>query len=86
MTITKKETLCALGRLVKQHRVNVGISQEELALRAHLDRTYVSGVERGVRNPSLTALVSLASGLGITVSELLEGLEAEVNVQQHRKN
>lgn len=86
MNITKKETLCALGRLVKQHRANLGISQEELALRADLDRTYVSGVERGVRNPSLTALVYLASGLGITVSELLEGLEAEVNVQQDRKN
>lgn len=53
------------------------LSQEELGFRANLDRTYISGVERGVRNPSLTALVSIASGLGITVSELLEHLEVE---------
>lgn len=57
----------------------MGISQEELGLRANLDRTYISGVERGVRNPSLTALVSLAEGLDITVSKLLETLEIEVN-------
>ncbi|HLO49030.1 MAG TPA: helix-turn-helix domain-containing protein, partial [Kamptonema sp.] len=37
--------------------------------------TYISGVERGVRNPSLTALTSLANGLGITVSNLLNNLE-----------
>jgi len=48
-----------------------------LGLRANLDRTYISGVERGVRNPSLTALVSLASGLNITVSDLLNNLENE---------
>jgi transcriptional regulator with XRE-family HTH domain len=44
-----------------------------------LDRTYISGLERGVRNPSLTALVSLASGLGISVSNLLENLEIEMD-------
>ena len=46
-------------------------------MRANLDRTYISGVERGVRNPSITALTSLASGLGITVSNLLDNLEIE---------
>ncbi len=46
-------------------------------MRANLDRTYISGVERGVRNPSITAIVSLASGLGTTVSNLLEKLEIE---------
>ncbi|MDJ0546791.1 MAG: helix-turn-helix transcriptional regulator, partial [Microcystis sp. M53601_WE4] len=44
----------------------------------HLDRTYISGLERGVRNPSLTALVTLAKGLNITVSQLLENLEIEI--------
>lgn len=62
---------------MRQRRTELGISQEELGLRANLDRTYISGVERGVRNPSLTALVSLASGLGINVSKLLENLEIE---------
>ncbi|MCL1475452.1 helix-turn-helix domain-containing protein [Argonema antarcticum A004/B2] len=73
----KKKILRALGHLVRQRRTQLGISQEELGLRANLDRTYISGVERGVRNPSLTALVSLASGLGINVSKLLENLEIE---------
>ena len=78
MNGAKKKILAALGQLVKQRRVALKISQEELGLRANLDRTYISGVERGLRNPSLTALTSLASGLGITVANLLENLEIEV--------
>ncbi len=79
MNESRKKILRALGQLVKQQRTALGISQEELGLRANLDRTYISGVERGVRNPSVTALVSLASGLGITVSNLLENLEIEAD-------
>lgn len=79
MNASRKKILCALGYLIKRRRIALGISQEELGLRANLDRTYISGLERGVRNPSLTALVSLASGLGITVSDLLANLEMEAN-------
>lgn len=75
MDESKGKILGALGYLVRQRRIAIGLSQEELGLRANLDRTYISGVERGVRNPSLTALVSLASGLNITVSDLLNNLE-----------
>ena len=78
MNGAKKKILAALGQLVKQRRVALKISQEELGLRANLDRTYISGVERGLRNPSLTALTSLASGLGTTVANLLDNLEIEV--------
>ncbi len=78
MNGAKKKILVALGQLIKQHRVALKISQEELGLRANLDRTYISGIERGIRNPSLTALASLASGLGITVANLLNNLEIEV--------
>lgn len=79
MNESRKKILLALGLLVKQQRTALGISQEELGFRANLDRTYISGVERGVRNPSITALVSLASGLGITVANLLEKLEIEAD-------
>lgn len=79
MKQSRKKILSALGYLVKQRRLALEISQEELGFRANLDRTYISGVERGVRNPSLTAIVSLAKGLGITVSELLENLEIEAD-------
>ena len=79
MNESRKKILLALGLLVKQQRTALGISQEELGFRANLDRTYISGVERGVRNPSTTALVNLASGLGITVANLLEKLEIEAD-------
>ncbi|MDB9372504.1 helix-turn-helix domain-containing protein [Nodularia sphaerocarpa] len=79
MNESKQKILCALGSLVRKYRTEQGISQEELGLRANLDRTYISGVERGVRNPSLTALVSLANGLGISVSILLKNLEVEAD-------
>lgn len=74
----KSVILRALGLMIREHRAALGISQEELGLRCHLDRTYISGLERGVRNPSLTALVTLAKGLNITVSQLLENLEIEI--------
>ncbi|VEP15046.1 Transcriptional Regulator, XRE family protein [Hyella patelloides LEGE 07179] len=78
MSQTKKSILLALGRLIKHRRKAQKLSQEQLGFLSNLDRTYISGVERGIRNPSLTALVSLASGLDTTVSELLKDLETEV--------
>ena len=78
MEKSKAVILRALGLMIREHRAALGISQEELGLRCHLDRTYISGLERGVRNPSLTALVTLAKGLNITLSQLLENLEIEI--------
>lgn len=78
MDTDKTTALKALGFLVRKHREKLHISQEELATRSSLDRTYISGIERGVRNPSLTALLSLAYGLGINTSDLLENLESQI--------
>jgi transcriptional regulator with XRE-family HTH domain len=78
MDIDKIATLKALGFLVRKQREKLNISQEELATRSDLDRTYISGIERGVRNPSLTAILSLANGLGINTSDLLENLESQI--------
>jgi transcriptional regulator with XRE-family HTH domain len=47
------------------------MSQEQLAAKAGLDRTYVSGVERGTRNPSLQTAERIARALGTTVAKLL---------------
>lgn len=71
----RQSLLQSFGQLIVERRKALGISQEELAHRADLDRTYVSGLERGVRNPSLTAIVKVAQGLGITTDKLLKGLE-----------
>jgi transcriptional regulator with XRE-family HTH domain len=55
-------------------RRSAGLSQEAFAERCDLDRTYISGIERGKRNVSLENLRVLASALDLTLSELLEGL------------
>jgi transcriptional regulator with XRE-family HTH domain len=52
-------------------RKDKGWSQEELADRAGLHRTYVSGVERGVRNPTVTVLDKLATALEAPIAELV---------------
>ena len=81
MDTNKIAALKALGFLVRKHRERLHISQEELATRSNLDRTYISGIERGVRNPSLTALLSLAGGLEVNLSSLLEGIESKIKSQ-----
>jgi CheY-like chemotaxis protein len=61
-----------LGKAIKNTRSALGISQEELAARAGLHRTYVSDVERGVRNPSLESVDKLARALELSLPRLLE--------------
>ena len=61
-----------LGRIVHRHRIRLGISQENLADQVELDRTYVSGIERGIRNPTLLVLLRLADAFGISPGDLLE--------------
>lgn len=60
-----------VGLAMKRLREEKGWSQEELADRAGLHRTYVSGVERGVRNPTLTVLGKLAAAFEMSLSEFL---------------
>lgn len=52
------------GAAVRRHRELLRLSQEELAARAAIDRTYISGVERGVRNPTLEVMQRIARALG----------------------
>lgn len=61
-----------VGLNVRQAREAKGWSQEELADRSGLHRTYVSGVERGIRNPTVTVLEKLATPLGLAPGRLLD--------------
>lgn len=61
-----------LGLNVRNARKALGISQESLGLEIGIDRTYISGIERGVRNPSLDVIIKLAEHLNVTPSKLLE--------------
>ena len=60
-----------LGETIRRIRIDLGVSQEGLALKAELDRSYVGGVERGEHNLSFMNLVKIAESLGLTPSELL---------------
>ena len=66
------ESLLPLGRAIRSRRECLGLSQEKLAERCGFDRTYISMLERGKRNPSLMNLLKLAKGLQTSVSKLTE--------------
>ena len=69
-------TLSRFGRNVAKAREEKGFSQDKLAEKADLDRTYVSGIERGVRNPGIKTVISIAGALGVSVGDLCKGVEA----------
>lgn len=69
MDIRKK-----FGKRLRQLREERGWSQEEFADRAGLHRTYVSAVERGVRNPTLSVLERIAKALGVSLEEMLQSV------------
>ena len=68
----------AFGEYLKTLRKNSDKSQAELAFDATMDRTYVSLLERGLSAPSLLVLDSLAKALGMTMTDLMAGFEAQL--------
>jgi transcriptional regulator with XRE-family HTH domain len=71
----RHRSLRALGLNLRKFRENRGLTQERLGERAELDPTYISGIERGIRNPSLLSLVRIAKALRATTAELCEGVD-----------
>lgn len=67
------------GIVVRKHRESIGISQEELADRCDLHRTYISLIERGLKSVSLKALLKLASALKVRPSLLIKEAEESSN-------
>ena len=60
-----------VGRNVKAARLKAGLSQEQLAERSGFTQQYLSGLERGQRNPTIVSLYEIAQALGTTPIELL---------------
>lgn len=67
--------LAALGQALRLHRERKGLSQEQFAFEVELDRTYVSGIERGLRNPTVATLLRITGPLDISPSALLAAAE-----------
>ena len=65
----KNSYLVQLGKNIREIRKTKGFSQEELALIAEIDRSYVGGIERGERNVSFLTLVKLAKHLNCSISD-----------------
>jgi len=67
----------AFGEAVREIRISQGKSQEQLAFDSNLDRTYISGVERGIRNISVVNIQKLAEAFDMSLTELFERIEKQ---------
>lgn len=65
----------AFGAVLREHRERAGLSQEDLADKAGLHRTYIGLLERGKRNPTLDAAQRLGNALGVTLTTLVTAVE-----------
>ena len=74
MDILKK-----FGHRVQKLRIEAGWSQEVFADQTGLHRTYISGIERGIRNPTLLIVQKIANALSLSPSELLKIEDGELN-------
>lgn len=72
MNTSINKELITLGQRIKELRTESEITQEKLAEKCNFDRTYISLLERGKRNPSYLNLIKLCHGLDISLSNLLE--------------
>lgn len=71
----------SFGLVLRKVRLEAGLSQEALAGFAGLDRTYISLLERGLRQPTLSTLIHLASAIGVTPHSLVEQTELEIRAR-----
>jgi transcriptional regulator with XRE-family HTH domain len=72
--LKKNKHLQELGNQIRELRKNKGLSQEQLALQAEVDRSYVGGIERGERNVSFLTLVKIAECLECDVAKITKGI------------
>lgn len=71
---TVSSTHKRLGNRIKQLRKERNMTQEDLAFKVNVDRSYMGFVERGEKNPTLDKLIKIAHSLGVTLSELFKSI------------
>jgi len=74
MNTINEKTIYILAERVLNRRQELGLTQEELAYKCDLDRTYISLIERGKINPSFTHLLKLCIGLNTSLSNLAKDI------------
>ncbi|MBO8129617.1 MAG: helix-turn-helix transcriptional regulator [Peptococcaceae bacterium] len=74
----------AFGIALRKHRKALLLSQEELAHRCELDRTFISLLERGQRKPTLNTIFTISKSLNIKASELIQ--EVELLIDENKEN
>lgn len=72
------EPAVAFGRVLRKLRVKAGLTQEQLGFDANLRRTYVSILELGQQQPTLTTIMKIAKALGVRAGELISLVEDEI--------
>ena len=75
MQAYEAKLLKTFGRSIRSYRKQRGLSQEDLAEASRLSRNYISDIERGVRNPSLLAVVGLARAFRLPLRDLLADID-----------
>lgn len=78
------EILQTFGQVLREKRKGAELSQEQLALQSGLDRTYISLLERGLRQPTLSTLFTIAESLRIKPSNLIRLLEDSI-ADKHKR-
>lgn len=68
--------LAAFGRNLRKYREAKELTQEALAEKSDMDRTYISDIERGTRNPGIKNVARLAKAIGVSSAKLMEGVDA----------
>ncbi len=71
----EKKIKIIVGRNLKKYRLLREYSQDILAIRSEISRTYISDIETGKKNPTIFALWKLSKGLDVTVRDLIKGIE-----------
>lgn len=77
MKVKSEKFFITLSEVICQERKKKGWTQQELALRAGLDRSYVSDIERGKRNPTINVLLQLSEAFNLSLSVLMLRVEFE---------
>jgi transcriptional regulator with XRE-family HTH domain len=75
VTVSEIQFRKCFGEIIRKHRIEEHLSQEELADRSHLHRTYISEIERGLKTVSLLSLFRISKALRLNAHSLIKEIE-----------